>query len=64
VETLGELIFVLGEDLVIGAQPRDSGVDIDALDERLRLRPTERLQRGLEEAERVIQELQTTQPTD
>jgi transcriptional regulator with XRE-family HTH domain len=55
IETLKELIYLLGEDLVIDARPRDSGVDRAALEERLRLTPTERLQRGLEEAERTIQ---------
>ena len=56
IETLGELLFLLGEDLVLDAQPRDSGVDVGALKERLRLTPSERVQRGLAEAERAIQE--------
>jgi transcriptional regulator with XRE-family HTH domain len=56
VETLGELVFLLGEELLLGARPRDSGVDIEALSERLRLSPTERLQRGREEVERAVRE--------
>ena len=55
VETLEELIFLLGEDLVLGAEMRDTGVDMDALNERLRLTPGERIQRGLEEAKRIIE---------
>ena len=58
VKTLQELIFLLGEDLVLDARPRDTGVDMNALSERLRLTPAERIQRGLEEAERTIERAQ------
>jgi hypothetical protein len=60
VETLEELIFLLGEDLVLGAEIRDAGVDMDALHERLRLTPGERMQRGVEEAKRIIENSQST----
>jgi hypothetical protein len=51
---LRELLFLLGEDLVLDSRLRDSGIDRQALDERLRLTPTQRLQLGFEEAERNI----------
>jgi transcriptional regulator with XRE-family HTH domain len=56
VNTLEELLFLLGEDLTIGAKKRKLSVDLKALDERLRLTPEERIQRGLDEANRIIRE--------
>jgi hypothetical protein len=42
--------------LVLDARPRDAGVDVEAIEERLRLTPDERIQLGLEEAQRNIEE--------
>ncbi|HEY5815788.1 MAG TPA: helix-turn-helix domain-containing protein [Solirubrobacterales bacterium] len=53
-DTLEELLFLLGEDLVMEAQPRTPNVDVEAIRERLQLTPTERIRRGLDEASRII----------
>ncbi|MGE5281190.1 MAG: helix-turn-helix domain-containing protein [Chloroflexota bacterium] len=54
VETLRELLYLLGEDLTIGAEERDSGIDRTLNAERLRLSPTERLEYGRAFANQVI----------
>src|SRR5215467_10650552 len=46
VETLRELLYLLGEDLVISSEPRDWGVDRGQIGERLRLTPEQRLDYG------------------
>lgn len=56
VEWLRELLFLLGEDLVIEARRRRIDVDRDAMAERLRLTPDERVQRGMAEARKAIEE--------
>lgn len=53
-ETLSELLYLLGEDLVLGAEPTDSGIDRSLIRERLKLTPTERLDYGIAMAEQVI----------
>ena len=59
VETLRELLFLLGEDLILDARPREPDIDIEALHERLRLTPGERLDLGMEVASRMINESQS-----
>jgi transcriptional regulator with XRE-family HTH domain len=47
VETLRTLLHMLGEDLVLGAESRDFGIDPTLNRERLRLTPAERVDQGL-----------------
>lgn len=47
VETLRELLYLLGEDLTLGAERRDSGIDRTLNEENLGLRPSQRVRRGL-----------------
>lgn len=47
VETLAELLHLLGEDLVLAAEPTDSGIDRSLIRENLGLSLGERLDRGL-----------------
>jgi transcriptional regulator with XRE-family HTH domain len=54
VETLGELLYLMGEDLEIKASPRDSGIDATLIDKQLRLSPTGRLDYGMAFANMVI----------
>jgi transcriptional regulator with XRE-family HTH domain len=54
IETLRSLLHLLGEDLVLGAEPRDSGIDRTLIRERLKLTPAERLEYGREFADMVI----------
>ncbi len=54
VETLGGLLYLLGEDLELGATPRDSGIDATLIDQQLRRSPTERLDYGMAFANMVI----------
>lgn len=54
VETLRELLYLLGEDLSLGVAERDSGIDRTLNAERLRLSPTERLEHGMAFAAQVI----------
>jgi len=54
VETLRELLYLLGEDLVLSAERRDAGIDETLIDERLRMNETERLEYGLAFADQVI----------
>jgi transcriptional regulator with XRE-family HTH domain len=56
VATLEELLFLLGEDLVLDSTPRQVDIDMKAMKERLALSPHERLQRGIENANRVLHE--------
>lgn len=55
IETLGELLHLLGEDLVLGAEPTDSGIDRSLIRERLALTPTERLDYGIAMANQIIE---------
>jgi transcriptional regulator with XRE-family HTH domain len=54
VETLRELLYLLGEDLELGASKRDSGIDASLIDQRLQLSPTDRLEHGMAFANQVI----------
>lgn len=54
VETLCELLYLMGEDLELGASPRDSGIDATLIDQQLRRSPTERLDYGMAFANMVI----------
>jgi transcriptional regulator with XRE-family HTH domain len=55
VETLRELVYLLGEDLELGASRRDFGFDGTLIDERLELSPAERLDYGVAFANLVIE---------
>lgn len=55
VQTLAELLYLLGEDLVLGAERRDAGIDPTLIDERLRMSGEERLEYGRAFADQVIQ---------
>lgn len=54
IETLRELLHLLGEDLGLSAQPRDWGIDRTLIQERLRHTPAERVDYGLAFAAQVI----------
>lgn len=54
VETLRELLYLLGEDLTLGAEERDFGIDRTLNAERLKLSPSERVEYGLAMAEQMI----------
>ncbi|HEX8689920.1 MAG TPA: helix-turn-helix domain-containing protein [Solirubrobacterales bacterium] len=47
VETLRELLYLLGEDLELGVEARDTGVDATLNRQNLALNPGERVRRGL-----------------
>jgi transcriptional regulator with XRE-family HTH domain len=47
VETLRELLYLLGEDLELGVIHRDSGIDATLNAQSLKLPPAERVRRGL-----------------
>ncbi|HEV7770001.1 MAG TPA: helix-turn-helix transcriptional regulator [Solirubrobacterales bacterium] len=48
VETLKNLLFVLGEDLILGSEPRDFGVDRTLNRSNLSFTPQQRVTRSLE----------------
>lgn len=54
VATLRELLYLLGEDLTIGAEERDFGIDRTLNVERLNESPSERLEYGLAMAGQLI----------
>ena len=54
VETLRELLYLLGEDLTLEVQRRDSGIDRTLNAERLKLSPSERLEYGRVFANQLI----------
>jgi len=54
VETLRELLYLLGEDLSLDAEQRDFGIDRTLNAERLKTSPTERLEYGMAFANQVI----------
>jgi transcriptional regulator with XRE-family HTH domain len=47
VETLRELLYLLGEDLTLGFEQRDSGIDRTLNEANLALAPSLRVKRGL-----------------
>ncbi|HWO16831.1 MAG TPA: helix-turn-helix domain-containing protein [Solirubrobacterales bacterium] len=54
VGTLRELLWLLGEDLTLGVETRDFGIDRTLIRERFRLTPSERLDYGLAFSDLVI----------
>lgn len=54
VETLRELLFLLGEDLTLGAEKRNFGIDWTLNEERLKLSPSDRVAYGLAMVEQMI----------
>jgi len=54
VETLRELLYLLGEDLSLSADQRDSGIDRTLNAERLKLSPSVRLEHGMAFGNQVI----------
>lgn len=55
VQTLGELLYLLGEDLALTSEPREWGIDRNQVKERLRLSPEQRLDYGTAFAAQVIE---------
>ncbi len=55
VQTLTELLYLMGEDLVLSSQQRDAGIDRTLIDERLRMSEEERLDYGIAFANQVIE---------
>lgn len=55
VETLSDLLHLLGEDLVLEAEPRDWGIDRTQVRERLRATAEERVDEGLAFGELVLE---------
>lgn len=54
VETLRELLHLLGEDLVLETAERDYGIDKTQVRERFKLTPAERIEYGRAFADQVI----------
>ncbi|HEX5610960.1 MAG TPA: helix-turn-helix domain-containing protein [Solirubrobacterales bacterium] len=54
IETLRELLFLLGEDLVLGAEPRDAGIDRTLNQQSLAKSTDERMRHGIDFANFVI----------
>ncbi len=54
VDTLWELLYLIGEDLELSSQERDSGIDATLNWERLRHSPSDRLDYGVAFANQVI----------
>lgn len=55
VETLRELLYLLGEDLDLRAEPRDTGIDRSLIQGSLRRTPVERLDYAAAFANQVIE---------
>lgn len=53
--TLTELLHLMGEDLVLGVEKRDAGIDRTLVTERLRMNEEERLDYGIAFADQVIE---------
>ncbi|TMK56596.1 MAG: helix-turn-helix domain-containing protein [Actinobacteria bacterium] len=53
VRTLEELLHLMGEELVLAVERRDSGVDLSLNQANLELTPDQRVRRGLEFADVV-----------
>lgn len=54
VETLRELLYLLGEDLILAAEDRDFGIDRTLIAERLKESPSERVEYGQAMADQLI----------
>ncbi len=55
IETLRELLYLLGEDLELGTRERDWGIDQTLVDERLSFTPAQRVDYGLAFAKQAIE---------
>lgn len=55
VQTLAELLHLLGEDLMLSAKDRDTGIDVTLNQKNLDFTPEQRIQRGLDFADLVRQ---------
>ncbi len=55
VETLGDLLWMMNEELVIDAKPVDWGFDVELIKSRLALSPEERIRRGVAHSRRMNQ---------
>lgn len=55
VQTLAELLHLLGEDLGLSAEPRDAGIDSTLIDERLQMTDSDRLDYGVAFANQIIE---------
>lgn len=53
VKTLAELLRLMGEDLVLSTQKRDTGIDLTLNRNNLRFSPEQRIERSLDFAELV-----------
>jgi transcriptional regulator with XRE-family HTH domain len=53
VRTLAELLRLMGEDLVLAAEKRDTGIDVTLNRANLELTPHQRVERGLDFADFV-----------
>lgn len=62
VETLRDLLHLLGEDLVLDSRERDWGIDRTQVQERLKLTPSERVAYGLEFADFVLETRRVNAP--
>jgi transcriptional regulator with XRE-family HTH domain len=51
VQTLAELLRLLGEELVLSAKDRDTGIDLTLNQKNLSFTPEQRIQRGLDFAD-------------
>jgi transcriptional regulator with XRE-family HTH domain len=54
IETLRELLYLLGEDMTLGSEERDFGIDRTLTIERLKVSPSARVEYGLAMAEQLI----------
>lgn len=54
VETLRSLLHLLGEDLVLGVEARDWGIDATQVEARSRMTPAERADYGVAMADQMI----------
>jgi transcriptional regulator with XRE-family HTH domain len=55
IKTLTALFEAMGDDLVLGARPRDAGVDLSLNRKNLEYSPTERLERSLGFSDLAVQ---------
>ena len=55
IRTLEELLHLVGEDLVLGAEKRDTGIDVTLNQKNLEFSPQQRIERGLDFADLVRQ---------
>jgi transcriptional regulator with XRE-family HTH domain len=63
VDTLWELLYLLGEDLELRSRERDSGIDVTLNRENLRYSPAQRVERGLAFAD-IVRRNRGKRPSD